>query len=85
MITTLNLGNPITRRGIRIPAFAVFSGGGAKAAVFPGCLAAAEEWNIDFQGYGGSSGGAIVAALAAAGYDATQLQKALAWKIRDGV
>ena len=62
---------------VGIPAFCVLSGGGAKAAAFPGCLAAAEDWHIDFQGYAGSSGGAIVAALAASGYTASELQDIL--------
>ena len=77
MVTKLNLKQPPTESRITVPAFGVFAGGGAKAAVFPGCLAAAREWNIEFQGYGGSSGGAIVAALAAAGYTAEEIRDKL--------
>lgn len=76
MPTELKLSPP-PRPKVRIPAFGVFAGGGAKTAVFPGCLAAAEERNIEFQGYGGSSGGAIIAALAAAGYTAEEIHEIL--------
>ena len=77
MNSILGLPRSPQRRVVRIPAFGVFAGGGAKAAVFTGCLAAAEEWSIDFQGFGGSSGGAIVAALAAAGCSSEDIQKIL--------
>ena len=76
-VTTLDLDSTPNSSSVQIPAFCVLSGGGAKAAAFPGCLAAAEEAHIHFQGYAGSSGGAIVAALAASGYRARELQSIL--------
>jgi len=50
-------------------AFGIFDGGGVKGAALAGCLAAAEDQGVQFVGYGGTSAGSIVAALAAAGYD----------------
>ena len=49
-------------------AFGIFDGGGVKGAALAGCLAAAEDQGVEFVGYGGTSAGAIVATLAAAGY-----------------
>lgn len=49
-------------------AYAVFAGGGVKGAALAGCLAAAQNWGLDFRGYGGTSAGSIVAFLAAIGY-----------------
>ncbi len=49
-------------------AYGVFAGGGVKGAALAGCLAAAESMGVEFEGFGGTSAGAMVAALAAAGY-----------------
>jgi len=49
-------------------AFAVLSGGGVKGAALAGCLAAAEERDIEWAGCAGTSAGALVAALASVGF-----------------
>ena len=54
-------------------AYAVLDGGGVKGAALVGCLKAAEEQGIEFAGYGGTSAGAIIATLAAVGYEADEL------------
>lgn len=58
-------------------AYAVFEGGGVKGAALAGALAAAEEHNIKFVGYGGASAGAIVAYLSTIGYNSKDLFKIL--------
>lgn len=51
--------------------YAVFEGGGVKGIAHVGAFARAQfEQNVLFKGFAGSSAGAIVASLAAAGYDA---------------
>ena len=54
-------------------AYAIFQGGGAKGFAHVGALRAAEERGIRFKGVAGTSIGAIVAALIAAGYRADEL------------
>src|SRR4051812_11447494 len=54
-------------------AFGIFEGGGAKGLAHIGALKAAEEDRVNFVGVGGTSAGAIVAALVAAGYTADEL------------
>ena len=54
-------------------AFGIFEGGGAKGFAHVGALKAAKEKNISFVGVAGTSAGAIVAALVAAGHDADSL------------
>lgn len=54
-------------------AYAVLDGGGVKGAALAGCLKGAEELNIEFVGYGGTSAGSIVALLASIGYTADEL------------
>lgn len=54
-------------------AYGIFQGGGAKGYAHVGALKAAEQRGIRFVRIGGSSAGAIVAALAAAGYAADEL------------
>lgn len=54
-------------------AYAIFQGGGAKGFAHVGALRAAEERGIRFEGVAGTSIGAIVAALIAAGYRADEL------------
>lgn len=49
-------------------AYAVLSGGGVKGAALAGCLAAAEGRDIQWVGCGGTSAGALVAALASVGF-----------------
>ncbi|MBX9775343.1 MAG: patatin-like phospholipase family protein [Xanthobacteraceae bacterium] len=53
--------------------FAAFAGGGAKGLVHVGALKALENRGFDFQGVAGTSAGAIVAALKAAGYKADEI------------
>lgn len=54
-------------------AYAVFEGGGAKGFAHIGALKAAEERGIHFKKVGGTSAGAIIACLVAAGYTADEL------------
>lgn len=54
-------------------AFVAFSGGGAKGLVHVGALQALEDRDVHFAGLAGTSAGAIVAALAAAGFRAREL------------
>lgn len=54
-------------------AFGIFEGGGAKGLAHVGALRAAEEQHVRFLGVAGTSAGAIVAALVAAGYKADDL------------
>jgi NTE family protein len=54
-------------------AYGIFQGGGAKGYAHVGALKAAEERSINFTRYGGTSAGAIIASLAAAGYTADEL------------
>lgn len=59
-------------------AYCVLAGGGAKAACFPGALAAAKANDVEFLGYGGTSAGALVATLAAVGYEGEDIHKIFA-------
>jgi NTE family protein len=54
-------------------AFVAFSGGGAKAIVHIGALKALEERDVQFAGVSGTSAGAIIAALVAAGFRSENL------------
>lgn len=54
---------------------AVFSGGGVRAIALVGALEVAEEKGYDWVNLGGTSGGAIVAALRAAGYRPRELKE----------
>jgi NTE family protein len=56
-----------------VEAYAIFEGGGAKGYAHVGALKAAEERGIAFRKVAGTSAGAIVAALVAAGYTADEL------------
>lgn len=56
-----------------IDAFGIFEGGGAKGLAHVGALKAAELNDVRFIGVAGSSAGAIVAALVAAGYTSSEL------------
>ncbi len=53
--------------------FCVFEGGGAKGIAHVGALAALEESGLDLCGFAGTSAGAVIAALAAAGYRSGEL------------
>lgn len=52
----------------------VFEGGGVKGIAFAGALKAAEKCGVEWQSVAGTSAGAIVAALLAAGYTAAELE-----------
>lgn len=53
--------------------YGVFEGGGARGSALVGGVAAIEKQNITFRSVAGTSAGAIVASLVAAGYSATEL------------
>ncbi|MBM3819177.1 MAG: patatin-like phospholipase family protein [Acidimicrobiia bacterium] len=63
-------------------AYVVLDGGGVKGAALAGCLKAAEEHQIQFEGYGGTSAGSIVATLAAVGYTPDELRQVLVNELR---
>jgi NTE family protein len=54
-------------------AYAAFEGGGARGYAHVGALQASEERGIKFEGVAGTSIGAVVAALVAAGYTGSEL------------
>ena len=56
-------------------AYAILAGGGVKGAALAGCLKAADDNEVHFKGYGGTSAGSIIALLAAAGYTPAELQR----------
>lgn len=56
---------------------AVFQGGGVKGIGLVGALRKVEEGNVEFDGLAGTSAGAIVAGLFAAGYSTEQLRQVL--------
>src|SRR5438046_121599 len=60
---------------MQIPAYVVLAGGGMKVCALAGCLKAAEEWGVEFRGFGGTSGGALLAALACSGYSGNELER----------
>jgi NTE family protein len=53
--------------------FVAFAGGGAKGLIHVGALKALEDRKVQFCGLAGTSAGAIVASLKAAGFEATDL------------
>ena len=53
--------------------YCIFEGGGAKGIAHIGALRALEDAKLDFAGFAGTSAGAIVAALAAAGYSSREM------------
>jgi len=63
---------PLRRRRQR-RVFAAFAGGGAKGLVHVGALAALKERKVRIVGYAGTSAGAIVAALAAVGFEPEEI------------
>jgi NTE family protein len=58
-------------------AYAVLSGGGVKGAALAGCLSAAEERDVQWVGCGGTSAGALIAALASVGYRGADIAEKL--------
>jgi SMODS-associated NUDIX domain/Patatin-like phospholipase len=54
--------------------YAIFQGGGVKGIALVGALEVAEKQRIEFAAVGGASAGAIVAALYAAGYTASEMR-----------
>lgn len=54
--------------------YGVFQGGGVKGIALVGALQVAESRGVSFEGVGGASAGAIVAALYAAGYTAAEMR-----------
>lgn len=59
---------PVARR-----VFVAFAGGGAKGLIHVGALKALEDRNVTFKGLAGTSAGAIIAALKAAGFTSSDL------------
>jgi NTE family protein len=55
----------------------VFEGGGVKGIALVGAIAAAEQANLRFHQIAGTSAGALVGALLAAGYDAEEMKRVL--------
>jgi NTE family protein len=53
--------------------YGVFEGGGVRGTALVGAVAAVEERHITFRAVAGTSAGAIVAALVAAGYNASEM------------
>jgi NTE family protein len=60
--------------------YGVFEGGGVRGTALVGAVAAAEERNISFRAVAGTSAGAIVASLVAAGYNASEMNTLLMGK-----
>jgi NTE family protein len=60
--------------GKTMKAYAILDGGGVKGAALVGALYAAEQNQIEWLGYGGTSAGAIVATLACVGFTAAELR-----------
>jgi NTE family protein len=57
---------------------AVFEGGGVRGIAFAGAIKAMEEQNVKWMRIAGTSAGAVVAALLAAGYTSKEIKDALA-------
>lgn len=53
--------------------YGIFEGGGVRGTALVGALSVIEEQNITFRGVAGTSAGAIVASLLAAGYSAKEM------------
>ena len=61
------------RQPVPLRAFVALAGGGAKGLIHVGVLKALENRKVDFRGVAGTSAGAIVAALKAAGFSSSDL------------
>ncbi len=57
----------------KVPAFGIFEGGGAKGLAHVGVLAFLEERKFDLEAVAGTSAGALVAGLCAAGYTSYEI------------
>lgn len=55
-------------------AYAILDGGGVKGAALTGCLQAATDFGVEFQGYAGTSAGSLVALFAAIGYKPNEIR-----------
>ena len=64
---------PLENQSERHRAFVAFAGGGAKGIIHIGALKALEQKQVKFCGVAGTSAGAIIACLKAAGFDADEL------------
>lgn len=74
LLTFLSLTPDLHRRvPRRVPAYAIFEGGGAKGLAHVGALQALEDRKFNVRAVAGTSAGAIVAGLCAAGYRADEL------------
>ena len=60
--------------GENMKAYAILDGGGVKGAALVGALFAAQQHQIEWLGYGGTSAGAIVATLASVGFTPSELK-----------
>jgi NTE family protein len=72
-LTTNLVQNSVPASGAKRRLFVAFEGGGAKALVHIGALKALETREFEFKGVAGTSAGAIVAALKAAGFVADEI------------
>ena len=82
MIASATLNEQITfqrqqRRPNVTEVYGVFEGGGVRGSALVGAVAAAEQHGITFRACAGTSAGAIVASLLAAGYSAQELKDVL--------
>ena len=68
---------PVWTRIIMAEVYGVFEGGRVRGTALVGAVAAAEERQITFREVAGSSAGAIVASLLAAGYNAGEMRTLL--------
>ena len=81
MIAGLVAGGGVKGEDV-LQTFAVFSGGGVKGAALAGALYAAEDLDYQFLGFGGTSAGALVAAMASVGYNGEEIKASM---LEDGV
>lgn len=65
-------------------AFAILDGGGVKCAALAGCISAARDAGIEFCGFGGTSGGAIVATLAGIGASGQDIRDLFVRELSNG-
>ncbi len=74
--THLNL-DPVDRPHVprKVPAYGIFEGGGAKGLAHVGVLTVLEERRFELKAVAGTSAGALVAGLCAAGYTSDELYR----------
>src|SRR5687768_2196061 len=73
-------GAPLPFRIYMPEVYSVFEGGGVRGTALVGAVAAAEEMGVRFRAVAGSSAGAIVGSLIAAGYSAAEMRTLLTEK-----